>query len=275
MENLKTRLDYLYKKYNKREYISPDPLMFLKGYSRKRDREVAGFLAASFAYGRVEMIIKTVAVILGKMSPSPYQYIIKSTRESIADNFKGFKYRFATQVHLSNLILGMQDVIKKYASLENCFYEGWSPSDETIVPGLVFLTDQIRGARQIGHLLADPNKKSACKRSHLFLRWMVRQDQVDPGEWSKINPCQLIVPLDTHMFNVGSFLGFTKRKSMDLKTAIDITRGFKAIEKKDPVKYDFCLTRFGIQRGLSMEDLKDFLCNQDVSDQVWRGNYGI
>ncbi len=261
MTRLKDNLEYLYKTYNKKEYINPDPLMFLYEFPEKQDQEIAGLLAACFAYGRVEMIIKTVAVILEKMKNRPYQYIVNGSKESIDADFKGFRYRFATQEHLSNLILGIQVVIEKYTSLENCFYTKWKQSDETIVPALTFLTDQIRGTRQIGHLLADPNKKSACKRSHLFLRWMVRQDQVDPGGWDKINPSQLIVPLDTHMYKAGKMLGFTKRKSMDLKTAIEITNGFRAIEKDDPIKYDFCLTRFGIQRNLNMEDLAELVLN--------------
>ncbi len=261
LTHLKENLEYLYKTYNKREYVNPDPLMFLYDYPEKRDREIAGLLAACFAYGRVEMIIKTVGQILEKMRKGPYQYVVNSTEKSIDADFKGFRYRFATQTHLSNLILGIKDIIEKYNSLENCLYVKWHKSDDTIIPALTFLTEQILGTRRIGHLLADPKKKSACKRSHLFLRWMVRQDQVDPGGWDKIKRSQLIVPLDTHMYKAGNILGFTKRKSLDMKTAIEITKGFMAIEKDDPIKYDFCLTRFGIQRDLNMEDLKDFICN--------------
>ncbi|MGM0656228.1 MAG: DUF2400 family protein [Thermodesulfobacteriota bacterium] len=44
-----------------------------------------------------------------------------------------------------------------------------------------------------GHLLADPGKTSACKRSHLFLRWMVRKDQVDPGGWANVPAAALTI----------------------------------------------------------------------------------
>ncbi|MCP3899918.1 MAG: TIGR02757 family protein [Desulfobacteraceae bacterium] len=257
MLSLKQKLDSIYSKYNKREYVNPDPLLFLYDYPTKRDREIAGFIAACCAYGRVEMIMKIVDHILKKLYPSPFDYLMVRTKEDIARDFKGFKYRFAKDIHLVNLLWGIREVLNDFTSLEKCFYKGWSPDHETVMYGLTFLTDQISKDKDTGHLLADPKKNSACKRSHLFLRWMVRKDLVDPGGWEKINPSQLIVPLDTHMYNTGTMLGFTKRKSQDIKTALEITKGFKKILPTDPVKYDFCLTRFGIRKDLSMDHLQE------------------
>lgn len=261
MMNLKDKLESIYSQYNKREYVNPDPLLFLYDYPGKKDREVVGFIAACLAYGRVEMIVKTIALVLGKMKPSPFEYLMSREKKDMANDFKGFGYRFAKDVHLVNLLWGIREVLTRFSSLEKCFYEGMILQDETVLPGLVFFSEQISKNREIGHLLADPQKKSACKRSLLFLRWMVRKDQVDPGGWEKINPSQLIVPLDTHMHKIGMMLEFTKRKSPDMKTALEITRGFKKILSEDPVKYDFCLTRFGINRGLNMDLLKDVIHN--------------
>ncbi|MBU2629296.1 MAG: TIGR02757 family protein [Proteobacteria bacterium] len=257
---LKDRLECLYSTYNKKEYVDPDPLIFLYDYSDKKNREIAGFIAACFAYGRVEMIMKTVAHILGKLEPSPFEYLMGRTKKDMANDFKGFRYRFASEAHLTNLLWGIREVLNRFISLENCFYAGWTPSDETVLPGLAFFFDQMGRGRGVGHLFADPQKKSACKRSHLFLRWMVRKDRVDPGGWDDISPSQLIIPLDTHMYRTGCMLEFTKRKNMDLKTALEITQGFRKILRQDPVKYDFCLTRFGIRKGLSMDELRTVVC---------------
>lgn len=252
---LKDKLERIYSRYNKREYIDPDPLLFLYDYPEKKNREIAGFIAACLAYGRVELIMETVDHILGKLEPTPFDYLMARTKEDMANDFKGFRYRFANAVNLVNLLWGIRQVLKRFSSLENCFYEGMSPEDETIIPGLVFFFEQMNRSEQIGHLLADPQKKSACKRSLLFLRWMVRKDRVDPGGWEKISPSLLIVPLDTHMHKIGKMLEFTKRKSPDMRTALEITQGFRQIVRQDPVKYDFCLTRFGIRRELSMDYL--------------------
>ncbi|WP_457552078.1 TIGR02757 family protein [Desulfobacula sp.] len=256
---LKDKLEHIYSLYNKREYVDPDPLLFLYNYSEKKDREIAGFIAACLAYGRVELIMETVGHILGKLEPTPFGYLMSRTKKDMANDFKGFRYRFASDDHLISFLWGIRGVLKRFSSLENCFYAGWASEDETILPGLVFLFNQVNANKKIGHLLADPQKKSACKRSLLFLRWMVRQDQVDPGGWEKIRPSQLIVPLDTHMHKTGLMLSFTKRKNSDMKTALEITKGFKKILREDPVKYDFCLTRFGIKRDLNMDDLQKFI----------------
>ena len=110
-----------------------------------------------------------------------------------------------------------------------------------------------------GHLLPRPSRGSACKRLHLFMRWMVRQDEVDPGGWSMIPASELVVPVDVHMHRMGKHLGFTKRKVADARTAQEITGGFRKLCPNDPVKYDFALTRFGIQQLTDSELFKELL----------------
>ncbi len=95
-------------------------------------------------------------------------------------------------------------------------------------------------------LLPSPGKGSACKRLNLFLRWMVRSDDVDPGGWSGVDAGKLIVPLDTHMHRMGLEVGLTRRKQADMQAALEVTRAFRTIAPEDPVRYDFALTRLGI-----------------------------
>ena len=259
LHRLKALLDKIYFAYNRRQYIDPDPLCFLFDYPNAAQREIAGFIAACLAYGRVEMIMKTVDMVLKKMAPDPKDYLATRSRQDMHQDFKGFRYRFADQTAMVELLWGIRQVIHEFSSLGACLVRGLSPGDDTVLPGLIFLSDQIRKASQPGHLLADPTKKSACKRSYLFLRWMVRRDAVDPGGWDHVSPAGLIVPLDTHMHTIGRILKFTGRKSADLKTALEITHGFRQLSPDDPVKYDFCLTRFGIRRELSLDTLRAFL----------------
>lgn len=110
-----------------------------------------------------------------------------------------------------------------------------------------------------GHLLPRPARGSACKRLHLFMRWMVRHDDVDPGGWNMIPASELIVPVDVHMHRMGIQLGFTIRKAADARTAEEITDGFRVVSSDDPVKYDFALTRFGIQRLTECELFRELL----------------
>ena len=75
---------------------------------------------------------------------------------------------------------------------------------------------------------------------------MVRRDEIDPGGWQGIPSSKLIIPLDTHMLQVAHTHGLTTRKAADMRTALEVTRAFKVLSPKDPVKYDFALTRGGI-----------------------------
>ena len=262
VRKLRSKLDQLYSTYNQKQYVDPDPLLFLYNYPDVRNREIAGIIASSLAYGRVPMIMQAVSVVLDKMGPDLRGFIMNADPENIAGMFQNFKYRFATGDHLSAMIMGLKAVIDDYGSLGACFIA--NQADETdLSEGLARIRTQVLRTGGAGHLLADPGKTSACKRSHLFLRWMVRKDQVDPGGWSNVPTAALTCPVDAHMFKIGHMLGFTKRRSADGVCAAQITQGFRRICPDDPVKYDFCLTRFGIRDGLDMAQLKRFLKDDD------------
>ncbi|RLD12419.1 MAG: TIGR02757 family protein [Chlamydiae bacterium] len=252
---LKSLLDKLYLKYNRPEFISPDPLEFITPFKKVDDREIAGMIASSLAYGRVAQILKSVNYILEIMKPSPSEFVSKVSEKKLRELFANFKYRFNDGKDITDLILGIKKNREKYGSLENCLFAGLKPDDKNILSAMAGFVDELTNQKQ-SYLLPSPQKNSACKRLNLYLRWMVRKDNVDPGGWSKIPTSKLIIPLDTHMFKIGTILGFTKRKQANLKTAVEITAGFAKFVPEDPARYDFALTRFGIRDDMKMEEFK-------------------
>ena len=253
MKITKAELDDLYRTYNKKKYVHPDPLEFLYNYPDIRDREIVGLIASSLAYGRVAQILKSVGRILAKTGQSPYRFVRRTRPADFHRIYCGFKHRFTTHCDIANLFSALHRILKEYGSLNECFVAGMGRDDETTAPALDVFLEKLDCTG--GYLIPLPRKGSACKRMHLYLRWMVRKDGVDPGGWEGIAPARLIVPLDTHMANIGKTLGMTKRKSADQKMALDITGSFRAISPADPVKYDFALTRFGIHPDMEMDDL--------------------
>jgi uncharacterized protein (TIGR02757 family) len=246
--DLKGALDSLYEKYNRCIFVHPDPLEFLYRYDDPSDREIVGLIASSLAYGRVAQILKSVSSVLERMSPSPSSYIERSSAKKIVAGFSGFKHRFTTGGELSEMLVGIKTVHEKYGSLYACFKEGFENDSDTVIPALQKFTEELGDGfdcRQ-NSLLPQPERGSACKRLHLFLRWMVRSDEVDPGDWEGIPSSKLVVPLDTHMHRICRALGLTKRRQADMKTALEITESFKCIVPDDPVQYDFTLTRLGM-----------------------------
>jgi uncharacterized protein (TIGR02757 family) len=246
-------LDGLYKEYNKPQYIHPDPLEFLSNYKNLRDREIVALIASALAYGRVGQIIKSVGIVLDKMGESPYEFVINGNDATFKKTFCKFKHRFTAGCDISQLMINMQNALKKYKSLNKCFIAGLKKNDGTIIPAISFFADMV--GKNIPFLIPHPSRGSACKRLNLFLRWMVRRDEVDPGGWKGVPSSKLIIPLDTHMHKISRMFGLTKRKQANMKTAIEITRGFAAVEPKDPTKYDFSLTRFGIRSELKYRDI--------------------
>ncbi|MGH3522476.1 MAG: DUF2400 family protein, partial [Mycobacterium sp.] len=95
-------------------------------------------------------------------------------------------------------------------------------------------------------LLTSPADGSACKRLNLFLRWMVRRTSPDLGLWTFVDPAKLVMPLDTHIHRIATFLGLGRRKSADWKAARAITDRLATFNPEDPVRYDFALCRLGI-----------------------------
>lgn len=255
---LKPHLDQLYHFYNSRCRVHPDPLEFLYHYPALKDREIAVLVAACMAYGRVDMILKTVSSVLTKMGPSPRAFLEQATLRDFKRTFHGFKYRFTTDDEVACLLSGIKQVIDTYGTLHACFLEGLDPRDDTILSGLCFLAHTLRiPFRGPNSLMPDPKLGSACKRLNLFFRWMVRQDGVDPGGWDPVLCAKLIVPLDTHMYRLSTRLGLTCRKTPDMRTAMEITRGFSQVCPEDPVQYDFALTRLGIRQDKEMEGFLD------------------
>ena len=252
------KLEELYKKYNRRCFVSPDPLQFLYDYDTPDDREIVAIIAASLAYGRVAQILKSIAKILEPMGTAPAQFIRETSSCEFRKIFTNFKHRFTTGEDIEDLFEGIQAALKEYGSLQNCFIAGYSESDESILPALETFTKTLCKCfpNNSSYLLPAPSKGSACKRQMLFLRWMIRCDDVDPGGWSKIPTSKLLIPLDTHMHQISKKFGLTTRKSADLKSTIEITNAFASINPEDPVKYDFALTRFGIREDMNINDIK-------------------
>jgi uncharacterized protein (TIGR02757 family) len=254
----------LYRAYNHYEYIHPDPLEFVYRYPKGPDREIAGLIASCLAYGRVAQILKSAGTVLDAMGKSPRLFIENSDSKAFQMTFSSFKHRFTDGSETACLIDGIRNVIMAHGSIEACISSSIKPDDTTILPALEKLVESLSGDCEFKGLLPRPSAKSACKRLNLFLKWMIREDDVDPGCWSSINPRLLVMPIDTHIFRICSNLGITKRKSADMKTALEITGFFREMNPDDPVKYDFALTRPGIWNGRIPHECREILQQEAV-----------
>lgn len=252
---LKQILEKLYRRYNHHNLIKPDPLQFVYQYNSPSDKEIVALLSAALAYGRVEQIEKSLTNLFARMGKSPYSFV-KNFDKIGRGKLSDFKHRFTTGQDISDLLALLKKVLGRYGSIQSFFVEGYNPNDKNVIPALTKFCDSLwvmyakenHGQPSVGlkFLLAGPAGGSACKRLNLFLRWMVRKDDVDLGLWKSIDKAKLIVPVDVHIGRLCRILGFYNHKTVSLASAVEITENFAQIEPADPVKYDFALSRIGI-----------------------------
>jgi uncharacterized protein (TIGR02757 family) len=248
---LRKTLDGLYDRFNRFEFVHPDPLEFVHLYENKLDMEIAGFVASALAYGRVGQILTSVRGVLDRMGPSPHVYLLQTPPAQVRKLFHSFKHRFTTGADLSALLEGLRKLIVSHGSLESCFMAGFDETNTTVIPALCEFVQklEIAAGRKLPMFLPSPHGGSACKRLNLFLRWMIRKDNVDPGPWQGIPASLLVVPLDTHMHRIARAMGLTLSKQANIRCAVEITANFSSICPDDPVRYDFALTRLAMNNN--------------------------
>ncbi len=258
MSELRAILNRFYREYDFQKRLLHDPIEFPHRYNNSADIELAGFLACCFAYGRIGLFKPIIEKILKIMGESPHDFLLHFSASRQAKRFQGISYRFNRNEDIICLFFMLQAILRKEGSLENLFMTAYRDADSSIGNGLDAMIGRFlsldttkvygRNLKPAGlkQFFPSPAKGSTCKRSALFLRWMIRDKDIDFGIWKNIPKHKLIMPLDTHIMKISRCLGLTKRNSADWKTAVEITESLKRFDPVDPLKYDFALCHQGI-----------------------------
>jgi uncharacterized protein (TIGR02757 family) len=259
--DLKHHLDAFLESFPRERHVSNDPVRIVHRYDDPRDREVAGLIASAFAYGNVKSILVTADRALSYLGKHPAQALAAFDPATDARRLRGFYHRFNTSRDLAVFFWMLRRLLEEHGSLEQAFITGLSADDQDTGPALQRFSAALlatgyekfypRGElkRRIGvrFLVPSPTDGSACKRMNLYLRWMVRPaDGVDCGVWTRVRKDQLVIPLDTHIARISSYIGLTEMKSPGWSMALDITRGLRRLDGADPLRYDFALCHLGI-----------------------------
>lgn len=243
---LKEFLDRKSDQYNNPGFIENDPISIPHSFSLKQDIEIMGFFAAIFAWGQRKTIINKCKELANRMDNSPYDFLMNH-KESDLKGLLGFKHRTFNDTDLLYSIHFLKKHYLENDSLEGAFFPRSGMDVETALNHFqaYFFNDPDAPQRTLKHI-PSPQRKSACKRLNMYLRWMVRKDDrgVDFGIWTKINPTDLICPLDLHVERTARKLNLLNRDKPDWKAAEELTGNLRILDKEDPVKYDFAL--FGI-----------------------------
>ncbi len=245
-------LNTKYETYNQPDFISDDPISIPHRFSSLQDIEIMGFWASMLAWGQRKTIINKCEQLLALMDDAPYDFILNH-EESDLKPFLNFKHRTFNDTDTLYFLSFFKHFYSEHESLEDAFLQGVNSTDENLEAGLsafhtLFFSLEDAPQRTRKHV-ATPERKSACKRLNMFLRWMVRDDNngVDFGLWKRIQPSQLLCPLDVHVERVARKLSLLERKQSDWKATVELTDNLKALDKNDPVKFDFALFGLGLE----------------------------
>ncbi len=253
--DLKEFLDEKVILYNTKDFIAFDPISIPHSYTKKQDIEIAGFFAATLAWGQRATIIKKCKELLQMMDNTPHDFLLNHRLNDLKA-FEKFKHRTFNATDALYFIETLSHHYKKHSSLEDAFF---IPGNSNPIVSVEEALKNFHAAffslpdfpkRTMKHV-STPAKKSACKRLNMYLRWMVRHDTngVDFGIWKKLSPSQLICPCDVHVGRVARKLKLIKRKPLDWQTALELTANLRLLDPHDPVKYDFALFGLGVVEG--------------------------
>ena len=250
--DLKGFLDSKVELYNQPGFIKNDPISIPHRFNKKQDIELAAFFAAVLAWGQRITIINKTTELLRMMDNSPHDFLL---HHKLADlkSFERFKHRTFNGTDALYFVEFLSQFYRKHLSLEEAFLV--NEKNVTTEQNLIhfhrsFFSLPDFPNRTKKHV-STPERKSACKRINMFLRWMVRSDRngVDFGIWKKISPAQLICPCDLHVERVARKLKLITRKQMNWETALELTANLRMFDPADPVKYDFALFGLGIEEN--------------------------
>jgi uncharacterized protein (TIGR02757 family) len=264
--------------------LDSDPLVFAHRYADPADREVVAFVSASLAFGRVASIQASVEKILSALGPHPAEFLEKWDEEHIA-SLGAFRHRWVSGNDIEEFLRMVKRARHAHGSLGALFAKGDEEGEETgeflegeegkpeaprgtrgARPNRAAHSDYVAAlstfhrnlqplsprasvpSRGLRFLLPSPDSRSACKRSHLFLRWMIRTEGFDLGLWTggRFTPARLLLPMDVHLHRISRRIGLTRRPTADLAASREATAWLRRISPADPVAYDWPLSRLGI-----------------------------
>ena len=244
-------LESLHDKFNNESFIEADPISVPHSFSRAEDREIAGFLAATIAWGNRRAIVQSAHRMMRYMDNQPYDFVVNASNEEIA-TLSSYVHRTFNGGDFQDFVRALRHIVTQWGSIGGYFESHYEECGDL----RKVLSDFRRDFHAVDHNphsekhLSSIDKGAACKRLFMYLRWMVRRDGrgVDFGLWQRIPMSALYMPLDLHTGRMGRSLGLLKRKQDDWKAVEELTATLRNFSNDDPVRYDYSLFGGGISR---------------------------
>ncbi len=249
MTELKELLEQLHDKYNRPEFIEPDPISIPHSFSDKADKEIAGFFASTIAWGNRKAIVKSAQRMMQYMDYAPADFVRNASDKDLA-TLQNYVHRTFNGQDFTDFVLAIRGITERFGGIGD-YFENEYERTKDLATVLSSFRREFFSCEHNTHCekhLSSIDKGAACKRLNMYLRWFVRHDDrgVDFGLWRKIPMSALYLPLDIHTGNMGRALGLLSRRQSDWKATVEITEHLREFDAEDPVRYDYSLFGAGI-----------------------------
>ena len=249
MTELKELLEQLHDKYNRPEFIEPDPISIPHSFSDKADKEIAGFFASTIAWGNRKAIVKSAQRMMQYMDYAPADFVRNASEKDLA-TLQSYVHRTFNGQDFTDFVLAIRGITERFGGIGD-YFENEYERTKDLAAVLSSFRREFFSCEHNTHCekhLSSIDKGAACKRLNMYLRWFVRHDDrgVDFGLWRKIPMSALYLPLDIHTGNMGRALGLLSRRQSDWKATVEITENLRKFDAEDPVRYDYSLFGAGI-----------------------------
>ena len=246
----KFELDNLVEKYETVEFIKDDPIQFPHRFKNKKDIEIAGFVASILAYGNRKVFIKKLDELFQIAENEPLNFVLNFEPKVLGN----FNYRFGKVEDFSEIFQILLQLYEKDGGLEELFNYGYCERDilkmfQVVSDYFYSRVNSNFAGQGFSFMIPNPKNGGAMKRMSMFLRWMVRDGNVDLGIWDFVPKSELVIPLDVHVARVSREMGLLKRSSNDFKAVMELMSNLKVFDSTDPAKYDFAMFGYGVNKN--------------------------
>lgn len=253
-DEMRDLLERLHDRYNNESFIEADPISVPHSFTNTVDREIAGFLAATIAWGNRRAIVQSAHRMMRYMDHAPEDFVRNAT-EGDMEYLRSYVHRTFNGMDFQDFVRGLRHIITEWGSVGNYFESRYEEHGDLLPVFSDFRRDffNVEHDKHSEKHLSSIDKGAACKRLCMYLRWFVRHDDrgVDFGLWRRIPMSALYMPLDIHTGRMGRNLGLLERKQSDWKAVEELTASLRELSAEDPVRYDYSL--FGL--GISGDDI--------------------
>jgi uncharacterized protein (TIGR02757 family) len=246
-------LHELHDRYNTPDFIAADPISvphrFFDAGARPEDVEISGFLAATIAWGNRKAIVKSANRMVDFMDGVPFDFVMNASAAEL-DRVLGYVHRTFNGADFRDFLLSLRHIYGRFGSMGAFFENEYTRSGDIREVISQFRREFFTPphAMRCEKHLSSIDRGAACKRTNMFLRWMVRRDDrgVDFGLWKSIPMSALYLPLDVHSAATARSMGLLTRRQNDWRAVEEVTARLREFDPTDPVKFDFALFGAGI-----------------------------